>query len=136
MARRMNQLGMTLTEIIVVTFIMVMLAGLAVPNYFRTVEEARANEARANLSSIHFAQRVFRENNPNRRYYPDPFGTVTTQSNLADIESNLRVGLNTQFYDISITTSAMYPFLAVATRNNPSIDRQYCVQEDGIVSEC
>ena len=58
--------GFTLLEILVVIIIISVLASLAMPRYFRTIDYARAMEALAHLGSIR--QSLFRYYAPNRTY--------------------------------------------------------------------
>lgn len=50
-------------EIMIVLVILSVLAGLAVPSYFRTIEQARINEAATTLSIIHMGEKIYRINN-------------------------------------------------------------------------
>lgn len=116
---RTDQRGMTLTEITIVAVIMAILASLAIPNYFKTVEEARSNEAKANLSTIYFAQKIYRENSPGKKYYPETNGTksTTVAAEFTDMKDKLRVDFPTNFYSIVIGTSDNgVTYTAVATR--------------------
>jgi type IV pilus assembly protein PilA len=120
---RMNRSGFTLTEITIVAIIMVIMAALAIPNYFRTVEEARSNEAKANLSTIYFAQKIFKENSSAKKYYPEAGGSKSTAtgSEFTDMKSNLNVDFTTSYYTIVVTTASggsTSTYTAVATRNS------------------
>ena len=44
--------GFTLTEILVTTVILAVMAGMAMPVYTSTIEQSRSNEAKTNLSVI------------------------------------------------------------------------------------
>ena len=57
--------GFTMIEVMITLAILVILAGLAVPGYFRSVEISRANEARANLNIIHMGEKIYYVNNSN-----------------------------------------------------------------------
>ncbi len=118
---KLNRFGMTLTEIMIVAVIMVILASLAVPNYFRTVEEARANEAKANLSTIYFAQKIFKENNSVKKYYPAGGGSSSTSTSgeFADMKTQLNVDFTVNYYGIVVSTAtggSTTAYSAVATR--------------------
>lgn len=119
---RFDRSGMTLTEITIVAIIMAIVAGLSIPNYFRTVEEARSNEAKANLSTIYFAQKIFRENNSAKKYYPAAGGSASTAvtAEFADMKSELNVDFNVNNYTIVVSTASggsTSAYSAVATRN-------------------
>jgi len=126
---------MTLTEITIVSVILVMMAGLAIPSYFKTVEESRSSEAKANLSTLHFAQKIFRESNSAKKFYPVGGGTKTTTSDLTEITTQLNVDISPNFYNIEIETAgggSTSAYTATATRSNDST-RRYRVNESGVV---
>jgi len=52
MSLKTNQRGFTLLEIIIVIIIVGVLASLALPRFFRTVEYSRATEAFTNLNAV------------------------------------------------------------------------------------
>ena len=109
--------GFTLAEVLITVVVLAVLAGLAMPNYFRTVEQSRTNEAVANLNIIRMGERIYKLNNG--RYWPNPDATNGT---LSDINTNLNIDLDTKFYTtITVTTSGSgTAFSAVATRNTVS----------------
>ncbi len=123
--------GFTLTEILIAIVVLGVLAGLALPNYFRTVEQARSNEAVANLNIIRMGERIYRLNNG--RYWPNPDGTDNT---LATINSTLNIELNTTYYNtLSVTsTSTGAAFTATASRGNTGA-KQFTIDQNGAITE-
>ncbi len=102
--------GFTLMEILVATTIIAVLAGLAVPSYFRTVEVGRSNEARTNLSVIHMGQKVYRLNNPT---YWNPGATSVAAANTA-----LNIDMTNQNYVLNSVVGNAAGYTAIMQRNN------------------
>jgi type IV pilus assembly protein PilE len=99
----------TLAELMIVIAILSIVAGLAVPSYFGTVEQTRANEARVNLDIIHMGQKIYRLNN-------NVFYAGST--NLAAINTALSTDMSAQFYTRVSVTGAANTYTARFTRNN------------------
>jgi prepilin-type N-terminal cleavage/methylation domain-containing protein len=97
----------TLTEVLFVLVIVGVLAGLAVPSYFGTVEKARESEAISNLKTLHSAQKIHRLNN---NVYFGP------SSSLSDINANLDIELEQQFFEVSIAAASATAYAAQAER--------------------
>ena len=73
--------GFTLAEILVVVVVIGVVASLAVPSYFSTVEQSRSNEARTNLSIIHMGEKIYQLNNGvfwDPPIKPPTVGTINT----------------------------------------------------------
>lgn len=105
----------TLIEVMITLVILGVLAGMALPMYTKTVEESRANEARVNLQTIHYGEKIYKLNN--NAFWPVRGATKTTGSNLTEINTTLNIDLAVpQFYDISITTDNTGNYTATATR--------------------
>ena len=117
----------TLVELIVVVLIVGILASFAMPQFVRTREHALQNEAISNLNLIDAAE---------KRYYLEqayyfPFGALGTDpdtgnqdmpvsnpdSNVADINSWLRLSLNEAHWDYWIEAS-VYKYTAWAQRGD------------------
>ena len=92
--------GFTLMEVLITIVIIGVLAGLAVPMYQSTVEEARSNEAKANLQVIYLAEKIFQLDNS--EYYPKASGTETDYTN---INKFLKADLSQQYYTLKIVAS-------------------------------
>jgi type II secretory pathway pseudopilin PulG len=111
---RRSVLGFTLTEILIAGVIMAVLAGLAVPAYFRTMEQSRSNEALSNLAVIHMGQKIYRINN----------GTFWNGGNglaVGVINTALNIDISAVYYTtIDITAVAGTSYTAKLTRNNVS----------------
>ncbi len=94
----------------IVVVIIGVLAGLAVPNYFRAVEQGRANEARTNLNIIHMGEKILRLNTAQ---FWGPGATTIAAANAA-----LSVDMSARYYDtINITRNAGVDYQATLTRN-------------------
>ena len=120
-------------EVLITIVILGVLAGLAVPNYFRTVEQARSNEARANLNVVYTGEKIYLLNN--NMFWPAGGGTDNV---IADINTNLNIDLSTQYYTLSITSSAgtgaAATFTATASRGNAGA-KQFSIDQTGAMTE-
>ncbi len=81
----MNKKGFTLVELLMVVIIIGILVTLAIPNYYRSIERAKAGKAKAALDSIRKSQLQYRA-------YSDDFALDLTD--LVDFE--LPAGLSDQ----------------------------------------
>ncbi len=88
--------GFTLLETLIVIIIIGILVGLALPLYTKAKERALGNEAKANLKLIAAAERI----------YKMEIGGYYTSSNITNINSNLRLMLNTNNWAYNITGGA------------------------------
>jgi prepilin-type N-terminal cleavage/methylation domain-containing protein len=104
--------GFTLTEVMIVLTILAVLAGLAVPGYFRTVEQSRANEALTTLNIIHMGQKIYRLNNAT-------FWNGGANATTANIMNNLNVDISPIYYtDIDFSGVGANGYTCTITRNN------------------
>ncbi|MDD4004014.1 MAG: prepilin-type N-terminal cleavage/methylation domain-containing protein [Elusimicrobiaceae bacterium] len=71
--RTQNRKGFTLIELLVVILIIGILASIAVPQYFKTVEKARVGEATSALASVRAAADRYYSN---AATYPTSFGKL------------------------------------------------------------
>jgi type IV pilus assembly protein PilE len=109
---RVTRSGFTLTEIMIVVVIMAVMAGVAGPAYFQTVERSRSNEALATLNIIHMGQKIYRLNNPT-------FWNGGANAAPAAINANLGVDISPTFYtDIDFAGVGANGYTCRATRNN------------------
>ena len=111
-------------EVLIVVVILGVLAGLAVPNYFLTVEKTRGNEAIANLKALHMGQKIYKVDN-NTFYGP--------QTALATINTNLNVDLAEQYYNIDITAASAAAYTATGSRIGGT--KVYTITETGNITE-
>ena len=113
-----NKKGFTLAEIMTVLVILSVVAGLAVPGYFRTVEQSRSNEARTNLNIILMGQKIYRINNAT--YWSGGNLALDAQANLDTINNTLNIDLSSaRFYTaLSFTGVSAAGYTATLTRNN------------------
>lgn len=133
--KKSSEKGVTLTEIMIVLVILSVTAALAIPNYFKTLEESRANEGRAELQAIHMGQKIFRENNG--RYYPTAGGTVAV---VATMNDNLHTDLTDtadDYYDLAVVTDVnnnTANYSATATRNRSGSTKVFTVDQTGSIT--
>ena len=105
--------GFTMMEIMITLVIVGMLAGLAIPGYFRTVEQSRSNEAKTNLNIIHMGEKLYSLNNA--AYW----GSGATD--IATANTNLGIDMSASYYTtVSVTHNANTSYTAKLTRNNTS----------------
>ena len=112
--------GFTLTEILIVLVILGVIAGLALPAYFNTVEQGRSNESRVNLSIVLMGEKVYATNSPGNNYWLP--GANPPLNGAGSVNQTLNVDISTQYFDIvSITgNNAVNPktLLVTVRRNN------------------
>ena len=113
MERLNKKSGFTLLEIIIVIIIIGVLASLALPRFFKTVEYSRATEALSHLSSIRQAV--------NRCYLPtNSYANCNTFANLdIDDPSSIATGGPTAHFDYTIAVPGVggAAYTVTATRN-------------------
>lgn len=116
--------GFTLLELLIVVVILAVLAGLALPQYLRTVARARESEGWQNLGTIRSAA---------ARYYAE-YSEVPADLTILDIDdpSNIATGQ----FDYSITGGVGYVFgLTAAPRTTCNACRTLTIDQDGVRTE-
>ncbi|MBU4346466.1 MAG: prepilin-type N-terminal cleavage/methylation domain-containing protein [Candidatus Omnitrophica bacterium] len=116
----------TLMEIVIVLVIIGILTTLAISQYTPGRETAMSKEAIVNLKLIAAAERIYRMETAS--YYP----SSGSESNIAVINTNLKLYLTETNWDYSITGGAD-SFTAFADRNGSGgyLDCQYSIDADG-----
>lgn len=109
--------GFTLIEILITIVVLSVIAGLAVPNYFSTVEQARSNEARVNLQIIRMGQKVYALNNG---AYWNPGANPTVNA--------VNAALNTDITGTPSTTSTIQYFNIISINTTQAQVRRNTVQ--------
>lgn len=116
MERLNKKSGFTLLEIIIVIIIIGVLASLALPRFFKTVEYSRATEALSHLSSIRQSmQRCFLISNsftPCVTAVPAPFAGLDVED-----PSSTAAGGATAHFDYALAAPTATTFVITATRN-------------------
>ncbi len=90
--------GFTLIELMVVVIIVSILASLAIPNFKAAREKTLDREAISALRLIKVAERQYRL--ANNAYWP---GAATTNTDLAQINGNLSIVLNSSSWTYEVT---------------------------------
>jgi len=129
--------GFTLVEILVTVLILGVIAGLATPTYFKSVEQSRSNEATVNLNAIYMAEKIYALNNGGNYWGPG------SNPSLVSINSTLNIDINPQYYPVtSITTTTGTPatFSAKVTRNtvqggnSDGVVQSYSIDQTGTIT--
>lgn len=82
----MKRIGMTLMELLIVVIILGVIAGFAIPSYFKSVERSRVAEAKANLARLRTMQANYADEN-NNAFGALGAGTDDLDSSLPTISS-------------------------------------------------
>ncbi len=108
MEKRKSQPALTLIELLIVIGIILILVGIAVPNYSKAKERALGKEAIASLKLIQAAEKIYRMEH--QTYYPNS----GIESNVTNINNNLKLFLTETNWDYNITggsnTSTAYAY--------------------------
>ena len=117
----------TLIEIIIVIIIIGILAALAVNQYTPARERAVSREAVSTLRLVAAAERIYRME-IGGFYPPVALSPVTTPK---DINDNLKVSVNENNWDYSISSTAINNFTSLADRLGTGgfLDCQYSIDE-------
>lgn len=87
--------GFALLEVVIMIAVLGVLAGLAIPTYQGTMEQARRNEADVNLQIVRTGEKIYALNNADNYWDPaDP-------PSIATVNSTLNIDISTQFYDLT-----------------------------------
>lgn len=114
--------AITLIEMMAVLVIISILVVIAVPNYQRTVEQARDKEALACLRLIQAGERIYRSEQEPTQFFPWDTVPAQVQDLPAhnEINAGLRLSLTTQHWTYKVEEEdASNNFKAVATRKGP-----------------
>ena len=104
-----NKKAFTIMELMVTLIVVGLLAGLAIPAYFRTVEESRHNEAITNLNIIHMGEKIYFLNH----------NTFIAGNSIAALNAALNTDMSATFYTaVSVTIGGATSYTARFTRNN------------------
>lgn len=106
-------MGVTLSELMAVMFVIGILVVLAVPQYIRTAESTRAEEAVVSLQQIRHGEIVYR--GAENSYWP----LGATQNSIATINTQLNLTLDGRAernWNYSVTAPTALTFTATATR--------------------
>lgn len=99
--------GFSLLELLIVVFIITIFAGIALPNYTRSIERARMRDAESKLNLVFHAQRIYRLDNGSYGAANDVIGTSYCPS----------LGTNEFAFSITLGNPAN-GYTATATRRN------------------
>lgn len=111
--------GFNLTELMIVVLIIGILAAIAVPNYVRTQERAKVQEAVVALKLIRAGEEIY-QGEYGAFYGPDDdFGETSTPGTA---NTNLRLDLNETDWDYEIIAADASSFTATADRTGGGYD--------------
>jgi prepilin-type N-terminal cleavage/methylation domain-containing protein len=122
--RRKARRGFTLTELMVVTVIVGVMAAMCVPSFQHAIEQSRADIAVANLRAIWAAERLFWLEN---HQYTSDIATLQSQGTLDNAITASSLG----GYTYSIPTAGTATMTATATH---STGDSYSINQFGTVS--
>lgn len=98
--------GLTLLELLITIIILGVLVSIAVPNYTRMVEKAKADQAATYLRAIRTGEKIYYSNN----------ASYTACANAADINLRLNAEVTEESYIFTVTSDTANTFLATAQR--------------------
>lgn len=98
--------GFSLAELLIVVVIMGILGGIALPNFQKTVEKAKVNQAASYLRAIRTGEMLFRAGNET--------GTYTNCADETAIQNSLKVALTTDNWNFLVTEANTTHFKAQA----------------------
>lgn len=121
--KRYAKKGFTLIELMVVVIIIGILAGIAIPSFNKSMENARAREARTTLELIYNAEKIYRI---------DKVTYTTDWNSMAKYIENPNP---TVYYTYAITSATATTFTAQATRNGSNPATGFRINQTGTITE-
>lgn len=136
----MTARGFTIGEILVVSAVMAIIVGMAVPIHSRMREAARSEEARSNLAIISLAQKVYRMSDANGDFWcPGNLGSGPAVRNTINMSLNTDMSVvNWQFYTDNVRVNCAgggSRFAARVERAGAGPAHYFCINDannDGI----
>ena len=107
--RQVRVRGFTLTELLFVVLIIAILAAIALPLYFRSVERARSAEALTNMAAIRTGEQLHHVEQ----------GTFVGAPDVPAINEQLDLKVNARDFDYEVTQADDKHFLVIATSRHP-----------------
>jgi prepilin-type N-terminal cleavage/methylation domain-containing protein len=129
--------GFTLTELMVVTTLIGVMAAMSIPSFQRAMIQSRADIAVANLRTIWAAQRLYWLENHSYAEL-SPAQTVLIQSQLLDpslplTESNATYQAGGYYYSAVAASGTATTFTATATNVFAGPPNMITIDQDGVV---
>lgn len=109
----------TLIELLIVVIIIGILATIVAPSFTKTMEKAKADQAKLYLKAIRTGEKIYYSNN----------STYIACADALAIKSNLSAEVTTENYTFSVTSNTTDTFLATATRKTDS--KTITLDQDG-----
>jgi prepilin-type N-terminal cleavage/methylation domain-containing protein len=111
----------TLLELIIVIGIILILAGISIPNFYKAKERSLGREAISNLKLIAAAERIYRMESPNNSYCACKCLCTGTGANCCDNPAEgcnyfLKLMLSPANWTYEVTTTGAPSFSAPANR--------------------
>ncbi len=110
-------------EIIVIVIIVAILASLTLPNFSKTLSKSREKLAISNLKMILNAEKLYRARND--KFFPDS----GDEADLEEINENLNLDIEDQYFDYRVEASGQYSFKAYAY----SDEIEYTIDREGTI---
>lgn len=130
--------GFTLMEMLVALCIIGVIAGLALPQYTKSVERARRKDAENQLLLIHSAQEQYAAHNSGE--YWGPAAGATPEAKLASINQNLGLNIlaNGKNYDCDVVydTGKVVAYNCTAAQNDFTITVTEAAVNPGVNPSC
>ncbi|MBU4305408.1 MAG: prepilin-type N-terminal cleavage/methylation domain-containing protein [Candidatus Omnitrophica bacterium] len=127
----MNRKGFTLVELLMVVIIIGILVTLAVPNYYRSVERAKAGKAKATMDTIRKSELQYRAIND---IYVDDL-TLLTEYELPSNLSALSVADDGD-WTYTVSGSDTISFILTAERlTGPHTGDTIIIDQDGVLTD-
>jgi prepilin-type N-terminal cleavage/methylation domain-containing protein len=127
----MNKKGFTLVELLMVVIIIGILVTLAVPNYYRSVERAKAGKAKAAMDAIRKAELQY------RGYHDEYVDQSGAMADLTDFDPPGDIADDGDDLDWAYDVSGSGPnaMLITATRDNgPHTGDTLTMDQDGVMA--
>ena len=121
--RLTHRSAFTLTEVMVVVVILAILAAIALPLYFRSVERARSVEAVQNLAAIRQGQILHQAS----------YGTFVEALDLPAINATLDLDLSARHFDYAVTQPSPDKFLITATSKTSGTPLRLTMDQTGAI---
>lgn len=114
--------AVTLTELLIIVIIIAILAGMAVPRFTKSMEDAREREARTTLELIYNAQKIYRLD---KDVFAGGFGWLTSYMEDPNTTADYYA------YRIPLADATATTFTAQAQRKNAT--KTFQIDETGAI---